>query len=116
MKYNPTLLTIFTLGLMLVCIGLGVGGCADTPRARYAQIQDVYITTTQTLLAARQRGDIDAETWEDDILPLLREGDAALDQYDEATKSGADPTASAEFALGILDRLRVLAVKYAERH
>jgi hypothetical protein len=99
--------------LSTVALTALVGGCADTARGRFVQTQDVYITATQALIAARKRGDIDTTTWKEDVLPLIRAGDQALDQYDAATQSGADPTASYELALNILQRLRALAVKYA---
>lgn len=90
---------------MLLTLLLAVG-CASTPRARYAQLQDAYIATVTTLLDAREAGEISQQDWKSDVLPLILLGNTALDKLDAATSAGVDdPTATAQLR-DLLEELR----------
>jgi len=99
---------------MLLTIALGsAGGCATTPEARYAQVNDTFIAAVQTLNQAKQDGVIDTKTWDSKVLPLINSGNKLLDQYSNAVVTG-QPTASiAKQLQQILDALQPYLVKAA---
>jgi hypothetical protein len=95
--------------LLLVCT---ITGCASTPREQYAQVQDAYISTVTVLLEARSTGEIDEDTWQQDVVPLINLGDQALDQYGAATQSGNDPTPALITVRDVLAKLRPFVMEY----
>lgn len=77
-----------------VFAGLAVlQGCAATPPGRYAQVNDTFIATVQTLNQAKVSGLIDQQTWDARVLPLINSGNSLLDSYSKAVLSG-QPTGS----------------------
>jgi len=87
------------LGLALAIFATNMVGCSPKPEVQYAQVNDTFIATTQALIEAREDGRFDAETWENDILPLIEVGDILLDEYHAAVAADL-PTDS------VLDRIR----------
>lgn len=98
------------LVLLLACTI--TGGCASTPREQYAQVQDAYISTVTVLLEARSTGEIDEDTWQQDVVPLINLGDQALDQYGAATQSGGDPVPALITVRDVLAKLRPFVMEY----
>lgn len=89
----------FLSGLLLALVLSLTVGCSPKPEVQYAQVNDTFIATTQALIEAREDGRFDAETWEDDILPLIEVGDILLDEYHAAVAADL-PTDS------VLERIR----------
>jgi len=69
------------LGLLVV---LSVAGCNANPRVEFANAQDTYNAVVSQLIENRDKFD----DWEGDVLPAIKAGDAALDQYDLLTQAG----------------------------
>lgn len=91
--------------LAIVLLPVVMGACADTPRERYAQVNDSFIAATSTLVEGRQAGAFDAQQWGEDILPLLEAGNSLVNDYDEATQNGEAPGIAQQIQ-GILTALQ----------
>ncbi len=101
--------------LLIVCLLLTLTGC-NGPQARrqsFAQLNDTYITTVDSLITAYAHGEIDRETYVDDILPVINAGDAVLDGLDAATKAGLDDATYLDQLGIIVTRLTFYAATYA---
>lgn len=90
----------FTFILMLILIA----GCTANPRVDFANAQDTFIVTVQTL--QQNRDQFTEEEWRDDIVPLVNAGDAALDQYDTLTRQGLPPDSAAATLREVLKALQ----------
>ena len=75
---------------------LAVSGCSTAPRVQFANAQETYIATLTTLAA--NRDSFTDQEWQEDILPLVNSGEAALNQFDVLTAAGL-PAGSATTTL-----------------
>jgi hypothetical protein len=72
------------VALMLLACVVFLSGCTSTAGAppekvAYASAQDSFIAATSTLWLSYQAGEIDEDTWQGEIVPLLITGDRLLD-------------------------------------
>jgi hypothetical protein len=100
----------FSLAVPAILLGsvtLVSASCAGQSAAKsYSYTQDAFINANARLLTYRQIGKINDQDWKDTVLPLMREIDAALDQWDAAIKSGSpNATGFANIASAALERL-----------
>lgn len=97
---------------ILFALLLLLSACAAPgTRENYVQVNDAYIAAVENLTQARVQGVFTAEEWEEDILPLINEGDALLDEYDALTEYGFDAPHVVEDLKQVLQRLRPYIVK-----
>jgi hypothetical protein len=74
--------------LLALLLTVAMVGCHATPRERYAQVQDTFITAVEVALAARAAGEISEEDWANTVHPLIVLGSDLLDEYDARTAAG----------------------------
>ena len=80
-------LRVFTV-LLAAMLFVPLAACQSTPRQQFAQVNDTFITTVQVLNVAHDQGHFTDEEWVEDIVPLVKAGNALLDQYDTVTRTG----------------------------
>lgn len=95
--------------LILVAVLLSASGCAGTPREQYASLQDTAISAISLLNQARVDGEIDEETWQEDILPQINRAYRLLNELDDLTEAGLSGDTTREKLLDALRRLRSFA-------
>lgn len=81
------------IGIVVALVAmLMLTACSDTPRTTYANFQEAYIAAVNPVVDLRQSHLIDDRTYNFEIMPLIRTGNLGLNDYDAATKAGADGT------------------------
>lgn len=103
----PALAIVATF-LLTTCI---MTGCATTPRGRYAEMQDLYISAVTVLIEARDQGTISPAVWQNEVLPLINLGDKLLDEYAVLTQTGQPTDNVAARLRDVLIRLQPFIVK-----
>lgn len=103
--------TTLLMLLSALVIAAAVTGCAATPRERFAQANDTYIAAVSALLDAKAAGAFTEQEWQEDIVPLIQLGDTILDEYDLASRTGADTGSVARRLSDLLARLRPFIIE-----
>lgn len=62
-------------------------GCGSSPEATYANVQDVYIATVDTIIELKEAGKISQDDYDTIVLPTINAGDEILDKYLIAVKT-----------------------------
>ena len=91
--------------LMVLLLVATLAGCGSTPREQFSKANDAYIAAVETLVEAKQAEVFSDETWNTSIVPAIQAGDAALDEYDSATRADAPSESIARRLSRVLDRL-----------
>ena len=92
--------TLFAAVLSIACLGLicttpvavlcstGCATGAQTPLQSYSLANDAFINAQARVATLRQAGRINTEDFNKVVLPLMRETDALLTEWDAALKAG----------------------------
>jgi len=101
MKKSPLLAAVAAMLLL-------AAGCSTTQIGTYADVQDSYIATVDTLLEARNTGAISEDEWQEIVLPAILLGDSALDEWLVAIDHNDDASAHdyARTVLAVLQSLQ----------
>jgi surfactin synthase thioesterase subunit len=102
-KATPVLAVLMMLVLL--------GGCANTPREQYSNVNDTFISAVSTLNAGKRAGVFSDEEWNETIVPIIRSANEVLREYNAATEAGAETESVAQRLSRLLQRLQPYIVE-----
>lgn len=100
-----------TIGLLAVATTVSITSCAGQSAIQtYSITNDAFINIGNRVITFRQAGKINDDDYNNVILPLMREGNQLMREYDTAVKAGTPKVDYASLIQSVLSRLEAYLI------